>query len=67
MKVNVKSVKETDEKIAKLGYKPDEPPFVVPQLPNDGWTKTGTNITYKLSKLSQTRMFSSATCKLPDD
>jgi hypothetical protein len=30
MKVNVKSMKETDATVHKMGIKPDEPPFIVP-------------------------------------
>jgi hypothetical protein len=51
MQVNIKSSKETEEKLKKV-YNPDEPPFIMPTLENDGWTKGGSNINYRLSKLS---------------
>jgi len=56
MRVNAKSMLATSEEVAKL-QKPDEPPFIIPTLPNDGWEKTGTQIKYKLSKLSQSHNF----------
>ena len=47
MRVNVKSMTELEERKARL---PEE---AKGKLPNDGWLKQGTNIQYKLSKLSQ--------------
>jgi hypothetical protein len=47
MKVNIKSSKDTDETLKKL-YNPDEPPFIMPTLPNEGWVKGGKNINYRL-------------------
>jgi hypothetical protein len=60
MKVNIKSSKDTDETLKKL-YNPDEPPFIMPTLPNEGWVKGGKNINYRLSKLSQTKTFNDGT------
>ena len=47
MRVNVKSMLDIAERTEKL------PSEAGGKLPNDGWVKTGKNITYKLSKLSQ--------------
>ena len=44
MRVNVKSMLDIKDKKERLG---------VENLANDGWVKSGSNITYKLSKLSQ--------------
>ena len=41
MRVNVKSMLDIKEKKERLG---------VENLSNDGWVKTGSNITYKLSE-----------------
>ena len=46
MRINVKSMLDIEERKAKL------PAESGAKLPNDGWVKTGSNITYKLSKLS---------------
>ena len=48
MRVNVKSMLDIADQKAKL---PEGTP--VTSLKNEGWVKTGANITYKLSKLSQ--------------
>lgn len=48
MRVNVKSMLEIASQKAKL---PSGTP--VTALKNEGWVKSGDNITYKLSKLSQ--------------
>ena len=44
MRVNVKSMLDIKGRRERLGTQ---------KLPNDGWVKAGSNITYKLSKLSQ--------------
>lgn len=44
MRVNVKSMNDIKERQERLGSE---------TLPNDGWVKAGSNITYKMSKLSQ--------------
>ena len=49
MRVNVKSMLDIEEQKTKLPVESNG------KLPNDGWVKTGKNITYKLSKLSQNR------------
>ena len=46
MRINVKSMLDIEERKAKL------PAEAGAKLSNDGWVKTGSNITYKLSKLS---------------
>ena len=43
MRVNVKSMQDMKDRKERLG---------IENLPNDGWVKSGTNISYKLSKLS---------------
>lgn len=48
MRVNAKSMLEVASQKAKL---PPGTPMTA--LKNEGWVKTGANITYKLSKLSQ--------------
>lgn len=59
MKVNVKSTKQTKEKLNNMGAKPDEPPFICPSLPNDGWVKSGSNIKYSVSKISRNKYYNS--------
>ena len=48
MRVNVKSMLDFADQKAKLA-----PGTPATALKNEGWVKGGTNITYKLSKLSQ--------------
>ena len=50
MRVNVKSMLDIEEKTAKL------PEDAEGKLPNDGWVKTGNNITYKVSKLNNSSL-----------